>query len=160
MDAKKSVPLDKLLQAVSLGNVEDDVLSSIAARLARLDKDASDADRAKVVELSGGKTLRDLARGIVEALNIDAIQDHAVRRRQLCPQQHAALIGARLGQLDMFVGRDRVPRQDRQPLGATAPLRGRGKHRREPQRRAQLLRRIGQLARNLPHFLQRHDIGG
>jgi type I restriction enzyme R subunit len=75
MDTKKSVPLDKLLQAVSLGNVEDDVLSSIAARLARLDKDASDADRAKVVELSGGKTLRDLARGIVEALNIDATQD-------------------------------------------------------------------------------------
>jgi type I restriction enzyme, R subunit len=75
MDAKKSVPLDKLLQAVSLGIVEDEVLSSIAARLARLDKDASDADRAKVVELSGGKTLRDLARGIVEALNIDATQD-------------------------------------------------------------------------------------
>ncbi len=75
MDAKKSVPLDKLLQAVSLGNVEDEVLSSIAARLARLDKDASDADRAKVVSLSGGKTLRDLARGIVEALNIDATQD-------------------------------------------------------------------------------------
>ena len=75
MDTKKSVPLDKLLQAVSLGNVEDDVLSSIAARLARLDKDASDADRAKVLELSGGKTLRDLARGIVEALNIDATQD-------------------------------------------------------------------------------------
>jgi type I restriction enzyme, R subunit len=75
MDTKKSVPLDKLLQAVSLGNVEDDVLSSIAARLARLDKDASDADRAKVVELSGGKTLRDLARGIVDALAIDATQD-------------------------------------------------------------------------------------
>lgn len=75
MDAKKSVPLDKLLQAVSLGNVEDEVLSSIAARLARLDKDASDADRAKVVELSGGKTLRDLARGIVDALAIDATQD-------------------------------------------------------------------------------------
>jgi type I restriction enzyme R subunit len=50
-------------------------ISSIAARLARLDKDGSDADRAKVVELSGGKTLRDLARGIVEALNIDATQD-------------------------------------------------------------------------------------
>ncbi|MBU0747345.1 MAG: DEAD/DEAH box helicase family protein [Gammaproteobacteria bacterium] len=75
MDVKKSVPLDKLLQAVSLGNVEDEVLSSIAARLARLDKDASDADRAKVVELSGGKTLRELARGIVDALAIDATQD-------------------------------------------------------------------------------------
>ncbi|GAA4421881.1 type I restriction-modification enzyme R subunit C-terminal domain-containing protein [Acidovorax lacteus] len=75
MDTKKSVPLDKLLQAVSLGNIEDEVLSSIAARLSRLDKDASDADRAKVVALSGGKTLRDLARGIVDALNIDATQD-------------------------------------------------------------------------------------
>jgi len=75
MDVKKSVPLDKLLQAVSLGNVEDEVLSSIAARLARLDKDASEADQAKVVELSGGQTLRSLARGIVEALAIDATQD-------------------------------------------------------------------------------------
>ena len=75
MDAKKSVGLDRLLQAVSLGNVEDEVLSSIAARLARLDKDASEADQAKVVELSGGKTLRDLARGLVDALAIDATQD-------------------------------------------------------------------------------------
>jgi type I restriction enzyme R subunit len=94
MDAKKSVPLDKLLQAVSLGNVEDEVLSSIAARLARLDKDASDADRAKVVSLSGGKTLRDLARGIVEALNIDATQDmppaEADQRLKRCNQAFAS----------------------------------------------------------------------
>ena len=75
MDQKKGESFEKLLQTVSLGSVQDEVLSSIAARLARLDKDATDADRAKVVELSGGKTLRDLARGIVEALNIDATQD-------------------------------------------------------------------------------------
>jgi len=71
MDAKKSVPLDKLLQAVSLGNVEDEVLSSVAARLARLDKDLSPADHAKVLEMSGGKSLRDLASGMVQALNVD-----------------------------------------------------------------------------------------
>jgi type I restriction enzyme R subunit len=71
MDTKKTVPLDKLLQAVSLGNVEDEVLSSVAARLARLDKDLSPADHAKVLETSGGKSLRDLASGIVQALNVD-----------------------------------------------------------------------------------------
>jgi len=71
MDTKKSVPLDKLLQAVSLGNVQDEVLSSVAARLARLDKDLSPADHAKVLEASGGKSLRDLASGIVQALNVD-----------------------------------------------------------------------------------------
>lgn len=71
MDSKKTVPLDKLLQAVSLGNVEDEVLSSVAARLARLDKDLSPADHAQVLEMSGGKSLRDLASGIVQALNVD-----------------------------------------------------------------------------------------
>lgn len=71
MDTKKTVPLDKLLQAVSLGNVEDEVLSSVAARLARLDKDLSPADHAKVLEMSGGKSLPDMASGIVQALNVD-----------------------------------------------------------------------------------------
>ncbi len=71
MDQKKNVPLEKLLQAMALGNVEDEVLSSVAARLARLDRDSSDADKAKIIETSGGFTLRDLARGLVEALNAD-----------------------------------------------------------------------------------------
>ncbi len=75
LDQKKSVPLDKLLQAVALGNVEDEVLSSVAARLARLDKDLGEADHAKILEASGGHTLQSLARGIVEALNIDPTQD-------------------------------------------------------------------------------------
>jgi type I restriction enzyme R subunit len=39
MDTKKAVPFDKLLQAVALGNVEPEVLSSVAARLARLERD-------------------------------------------------------------------------------------------------------------------------
>lgn len=43
MDQKKSVPFDKLLQAVALGNVEPEVLSSVAARLARLDRDITEA---------------------------------------------------------------------------------------------------------------------
>ena len=71
MDQKKAVPLDKLLRAVALGNVEEEVLSSVAARLARLDRDSSDEDKAKVIATSGGYTLRDLAKGIVEALSLD-----------------------------------------------------------------------------------------
>lgn len=68
MDSKKAVPLDKLLQAVALGNVEDEVISSVAVRLTRLDRDVSDADQAKVMEASGGHSLRDIARGLVQAL--------------------------------------------------------------------------------------------
>jgi type I restriction enzyme R subunit len=69
MDQKKSVPLDALLQAVSLGNVEPEVLSSLAVRLARLDAQLSDAERARVVAQAGGLGLKELSRGIVQALD-------------------------------------------------------------------------------------------
>jgi type I restriction enzyme R subunit len=69
MDQKKSVPLDALLQAVSLGNVEPEVLSSVAVRLARLDAQLSDAERAKVVTDAGGLGLKEISRGIVQALD-------------------------------------------------------------------------------------------
>ncbi len=68
MDQKKSVPLDALLQAVSLGNVEPEVLSSVAVRLSRLEAQLTDAERAKVVT-AGGLGLKELSRGIVQALN-------------------------------------------------------------------------------------------
>ena len=69
MDQKKTVPFDKLLQAVSLGNVEEEVLSSVAVRLARLDAQLSDAERKKVREASGGLDVKQIAGGIVQALN-------------------------------------------------------------------------------------------
>jgi type I restriction enzyme R subunit len=71
MDQKKSVPFDKLLQAVALGNTEPDVLSSVAARLSRLDRDLDDAAKTKIINASGGYTLKDLSRRIVDALNPD-----------------------------------------------------------------------------------------
>lgn len=89
MDQKKSVPLDALLQAVSLGNVEPEVLSSVAVRLARLDAQLSDAERAKVVTEAGGLDLKELSRGIVQALDpredrspqeAEAALRHAVKR--------------------------------------------------------------------------------
>jgi type I restriction enzyme, R subunit len=69
MDQKKTVPFDKLLQAVSLGNVEEEVLSSVAVRLSRLDAQLSDAERKKVREASGGLDVKQIAGGIVNALN-------------------------------------------------------------------------------------------
>ena len=69
MDQKKSVPFDALLQAVSLGNVEPEVLSSIAVRLARLDRQLTEPERAKVQAAADGLGLKQLAGAIVEALN-------------------------------------------------------------------------------------------
>jgi type I restriction enzyme R subunit len=75
MDAKKSVPFDKLLKAVALGNVEPEVLSSVAARLARLDRELTPAQREQIITASGGHSLKYLARGLVDALNPDTTAD-------------------------------------------------------------------------------------
>ena len=71
MDQKKSVPLEKLLQAIALGNTEPEVLSSVAARLARLEKDLPPADQARIAKAAGGLSLKDLARGLVQAQAAD-----------------------------------------------------------------------------------------
>jgi type I restriction enzyme R subunit len=97
LDQKKSVPLDKLLQAVSLGNVEDEVLSTVAVRLSRLGQDLDEADHAKIVEASGGRSLKDLARGIVQALqqaedgDVSPMQAEAALREAAKPFASPAL---------------------------------------------------------------------
>ncbi|MBC8550004.1 MAG: DEAD/DEAH box helicase family protein [Nitrospira sp.] len=71
MEKKRTVPLEKLMQAVSLGNIEDDTLSSIAGRFARLDKKISPEDKASVQKLTDGKTLKEITGDLVAAVNPD-----------------------------------------------------------------------------------------
>jgi type I restriction enzyme R subunit len=82
MDQKKSVPLDKLLQAIALGNTEPEVLSSVAARLARLERDLPPADQDRIAHAAGGLTLKHLARGLVDALAPDQRPEQAAAAAQ------------------------------------------------------------------------------
>ncbi|MDO9041410.1 MAG: type I restriction-modification enzyme R subunit C-terminal domain-containing protein [Desulfocapsaceae bacterium] len=71
MERKPTVSLEKLLQAVSLGNTDPDVISSLAARMARIGRQISRVDDQKVTELSRGKTLEQLTTDLVIALKPD-----------------------------------------------------------------------------------------
>ena len=71
MERKPSVSFEKLLQAVAFGNTEPDVLSSVAARIARMEFRTSAEDEAKIRATSGGLGLKDLSRAIVQALDPD-----------------------------------------------------------------------------------------
>lgn len=101
MDQKKTVPFDKLLQAVSLGNVEEEVLSSVAVRLARLDAQLSDGERKRVREASGGPDVKQIAGGIVQALNPAAdrspAEAEAALRQAVKPLANPALRSLLLG---------------------------------------------------------------
>jgi type I restriction enzyme R subunit len=54
MEKKPSVSFERLLQAVAFGNTEDDVITSIAGRLARMEHRISAEDDARIRTLSGG----------------------------------------------------------------------------------------------------------
>ncbi|MBI5628864.1 MAG: hypothetical protein HY953_08080, partial [Candidatus Rokubacteria bacterium] len=62
---------EALLNAVALGNREPEVLSSLASRLARLDRQLTKEDRLVLENVSGGAPLSAIAGAIVRALDPD-----------------------------------------------------------------------------------------
>jgi type I restriction enzyme R subunit len=71
LDRKRNVSLEKLFELVTFGNRDEDVLSSIAARLARLDRELTPNDRTAITETANGQTLSAIAGEIVSALDPD-----------------------------------------------------------------------------------------
>jgi type I restriction enzyme R subunit len=79
LEKKPYVSFEKLLEQVAFGNREADVLSSLASRLARLDRQLGSADRQFLTDIAGGQPLRGLAAALVDALDPD-IQLKAARK--------------------------------------------------------------------------------
>ena len=71
LDRKPTVPLAKLLKQVSFGVRDSDTISAIAARLSRLDRRLGQDEQAELEQLAGGVTLKEIAGGIVAALDPD-----------------------------------------------------------------------------------------
>jgi len=71
MEKKPAVSFEKLLQAVSFGNTEEAVLTSIAGRLARMAHRMSEEDDQKIRTASGGYGIKALSHRIIEALDPD-----------------------------------------------------------------------------------------
>jgi len=71
LERKKSVPFKALLEHVAMGGSDPDVLSSLASRLSRLDKDCGPEEDARIREASGGVGLTPITHAIVEALDPD-----------------------------------------------------------------------------------------
>jgi type I restriction enzyme R subunit len=67
LEKKRSIPFDKLLQLVALGNRDEDILNSLAGRLARLDREADEKDKKEIEVSSGGKPLKELINNLLDA---------------------------------------------------------------------------------------------
>jgi len=73
LDRKPTLPLERLLRQVSFAvhNPDPDTCSALAARLARLDGRLGKDERAELEDLADGRSLQELTRGILDALDPD-----------------------------------------------------------------------------------------
>ena len=76
LERQHGVSFDRLLNLVGLGSVDPDVVSSVASRLARLNRRMTAEDRAEVEQVAG-VGLDDLVRSITQALDPDRQHDAA-----------------------------------------------------------------------------------
>ncbi len=86
LDRQKHVPLRALLNHVGMGGTSPDALSSLASRLARLDKQCGPEEVQQVLKASG-TTLKSISHAIIEALDPDRQIAAARQAFKLPPEQ-------------------------------------------------------------------------
>ncbi|HRH16492.1 MAG TPA: type I restriction-modification enzyme R subunit C-terminal domain-containing protein [Aquabacterium sp.] len=82
LEKKPGVPLKDLLQGVAMGSRDEDTVLSLANRLVRLDKQLDDKAKARIEKVSGGIPVAELGKGLIAALNPDAIVAAALATAQ------------------------------------------------------------------------------
>jgi type I restriction enzyme R subunit len=82
----KNVPLQTLLEQVAFGSTDSAVMSSLASRLARLERQCDEDHRDRLLEKSGGVPLSAITHGIVQALDPDTQEAEARRRHGLAAE--------------------------------------------------------------------------
>ncbi|MCE9598375.1 MAG: DEAD/DEAH box helicase family protein [Spirochaetia bacterium] len=70
LERKKTTPFDKLLHSVALDIRDEDTVSSLAGRLARLDRAIGPADR-KEIESKAGQTIKEIVHRLLDAVDPD-----------------------------------------------------------------------------------------
>ena len=86
LERQRTVKFHQLLLGVALGKRDEDTLTTLAGRLARLDREISPEDRQEV-EALGGRTLSQLSATLLRAIDPDAIAQKATGRPGASPSE-------------------------------------------------------------------------
>ncbi len=90
LDRKPSFSLDKLLQMVAQGVVHADVVSTLAARLARLNQEIDEKDEKDIASEAGGRSLADLTASLLGSIDPDKTEAKAREMYFLSPADEPA----------------------------------------------------------------------
>ncbi|MEX2619203.1 MAG: type I restriction-modification enzyme R subunit C-terminal domain-containing protein [Egibacteraceae bacterium] len=112
LERKRGVSLDMLLHQVALGQVSEDLVSTLASRLARIHHRIAPADRDKL-EVTAGQSLKSIEHGLIEAIDPDRHLAAAQTATGTSEPDEATLATAKAAMLDQAV----------QPIAANPVLR-------------------------------------
>jgi type I restriction enzyme R subunit len=71
LERKRSVPFEKLLKSISEGKWNKDTITTLAGRLARLDRQLAEEQREEIEDKAKGKSLKQLINGLLDAVDPD-----------------------------------------------------------------------------------------
>ena len=71
LERKRHVSFEKLILSVALGSRDEDTLTSLAGRLASLDRETTDNDKKEISKVSDGKSLKELVNRLLDATDPD-----------------------------------------------------------------------------------------
>ena len=74
LERKPSVPMKDLLGAVLMGATDEDLFTSLANRLIRLDKQITEDEKEKICDLSGGKSINHIIKDLLNVYDPDVIE--------------------------------------------------------------------------------------
>jgi type I restriction enzyme R subunit len=77
---KPSVPLKDLAMGLMMGARDEDTVTSLAGRLARLNKQLEEKDQKRIQEKTGGVTLTDIVSNLISAIDPDRVE---IKAREL-----------------------------------------------------------------------------
>ena len=86
LDREPTVPLKKILEMIRAGSRDKEILSTLAARLDRMDRQLTDDQQEQIEAEAGGTTLRTIVGGLLEAIDADKEDERAREMFGLDPQ--------------------------------------------------------------------------
>jgi type I restriction enzyme R subunit len=75
LEKKPGVPLKDLLQAIAIGARDEELFTSLANRLTRLDKQITEKEKKQFAEKANGKTVSQVVKELLNAFNPDTLED-------------------------------------------------------------------------------------
>lgn len=79
LEKKPGLSLKEVLEGIAMGNRDEELFSTLANRLIRLDKQITDKEKAAFAEKAGGKTINSIVKDLLNAYDADTVENLEIR---------------------------------------------------------------------------------